>query len=128
MKRIVFVFWTAGPLEVHFIALLERLGWKMARNDGFRQTPSFGSLLRKLKEILQECVDTHDRPRFVLMFTIKKLALNPREQSRYMLSFLMRDNTHKVRDMICWRPFLYSMAYQVIRFVQYFMHGIFGFI
>ena len=86
-----------------FLTLLERLGWKASRNDGFRQTPSFGALLRQIKEIVQECVDTHDRPRFVLLFTTKKLALNTREQARYMPSFLMRDDTHKVRDMIDWR-------------------------
>ena len=112
IDQIMYVF-SIGPLELPFLTLIERLGWKFSRNDGFRQTPSFGALLRQIKEIVQECVDTHNRPRFVLLFTTKKLALNPREQARYMPSFLMRDDTHKVRDMIYWRLLFYLLRTKI---------------
>jgi hypothetical protein len=86
------------------MTLLQRLGWKMSSNDGFRCLPGFGAILRQLKDIVQQCVDTHDRPRFVLMFTTKKLSLNTREQALYMPSFLMRDDTHKVREIPIYGP------------------------
>jgi len=113
IDQILYVFWTC-PLELIFLTLLERLGWKFSRNDGFRQTPSFGALLRQIKKIVQECVDTHERPRFVLLFTTKKLALNPRDQGRYMPSFLMRDDTHKVRDVISWTPLIIFLGQVII--------------
>jgi len=64
IDHILYVFWTS-PLKLPFLTLLERLGWKSSRNDGFRYTPSFEALLRQIEKIVQEGVDTHDRPRFV---------------------------------------------------------------
>ena len=85
-----------GPLEIPFLSLLERVTWKVSTNDGFRFTPSWGSFSRQIKEMVQECIETYDRPRFIMMFTTKKLILNPREQAQVMPSLLMRDDTHKV--------------------------------
>jgi hypothetical protein len=55
INQILYVF-SIGLLALPFLTLLERLGWKVYRNDGFRQTPSFGDLSRQIKEIVQDCV------------------------------------------------------------------------
>jgi len=53
IDKIMYVSW-AGPLELPFLTLLERFGWKLSRNVSFRHTPSFGAHLRQIKEIGQE--------------------------------------------------------------------------
>lgn len=91
-----------GPLEDPFHNLLERAGWRFTAKT-FRSPPNYVAFKRQVNEILEECKETTDRPRFVLFFTTRKLAGNFERQAEHMPTFMCRDDTHKV---ISWHDFL----------------------